>query len=35
MRGGSTFITMLDKPPSEELSRFIVRAQQVGELIAI
>jgi len=29
-----TFITMLDKPPSEELSRFIARAQRVGELIA-
>ncbi|MBA4243733.1 MAG: LysR family transcriptional regulator [Pseudomonas sp.] len=29
----ATFITMLDHPPSEELSRFISRAQQVGEVI--
>lgn len=29
----ATFITMLDQPPSEELSRFIARAQQVGEVI--
>lgn len=29
----ATFITMLDKPPSEELSRFIGRAQRVGEVI--
>lgn len=28
-----TFIARLDKPPSEELSRFIARAQQVGEVI--
>jgi len=29
----ATFLTMLDKPPSEELRRFIARAQQVGEII--
>ncbi|MBV2205776.1 MAG: LysR family transcriptional regulator [Pseudomonas sp.] len=27
----ATFITMLDKPRSEELTRFIARAQQLGE----
>ncbi len=29
----TTFITMLDKPPSEELSRFINRALRVGEAV--
>jgi DNA-binding transcriptional LysR family regulator len=29
----ATFITMLDQPPSEELSRFITRAQRVGEVV--
>lgn len=29
----ATFITMLDQPPSEELSRFIARAQRVGEVV--
>lgn len=29
----ATCITMLDQPPSEELSRFIARAQRVGEVI--
>ncbi|TRO24476.1 LysR family transcriptional regulator [Ectopseudomonas mendocina] len=29
----ATFITMLDQPPSAELSRFFARAQQVGEVI--
>lgn len=28
----ATFIAMLDKPPTEELSRFISRARQIGEL---
>ncbi|MDH4564547.1 MULTISPECIES: LysR family transcriptional regulator [unclassified Pseudomonas] len=28
----ATFMTMLDKPRSEELSRFLARAQQVGEV---
>lgn len=30
-----TFMTMLDKPRSEELSRFIVRAKQVGEAVIV
>jgi DNA-binding transcriptional LysR family regulator len=29
----ATFITALEKPPSEELSRFIARAQQVGDMM--
>lgn len=29
----ATFITLLDKPPSEELRRFIARAQKIGEII--
>lgn len=31
----ATFITMLDKPPSEELSRFIGRALRVGEATTV
>jgi DNA-binding transcriptional LysR family regulator len=30
----ATFITMLDRPCSEELSRFILRARQIGEIAA-
>ncbi|HCE6398067.1 MULTISPECIES: LysR family transcriptional regulator [Pseudomonas] len=29
----ATFITMLNRPPSEELGRFVARAQEVGEVI--
>lgn len=29
----ATFIAMLDKPPSDELCRFIARAKQIGEVI--
>jgi len=31
----ATFITILDQPPSEELGRFIARAQQVGNAITV
>ncbi|MNG01884.1 hypothetical protein D3C84_848820 [compost metagenome] len=30
-----TFMTMLDKPRSEELSRFIARAKQIGEAVIV